>query len=486
MPTILALDQGTTGSTALVFGPDGTVRGRGYREIPQHFPEPGHVEHEPEDLFASIVAAARDALTEHGGQVDAIGITNQRETLVLWDRETLAPVGRAIVWQDRRTAARCAALRAAGQEPWIRAQTGLLLDPYFSATKLESRLADPVIRDAAAAGRLCAGTVESWLVARLTGGRHVSDPTNASRTLLAALATGEWQPELLDFFGVPSAMMAEIVPSAGLAGTTTPDWFGAALPITGLVGDQQGALFGQGCTAPGMAKITYGTGAFLLRFTGTDAPPAPGQGILATIAAGEDGGRGWALEGSVFVAGAAVQWLRDGLGIIESADETAALAASVPDTGGVTLVPAFTGLGAPYWNAEARGTLVGLTRGTSRAQLVRATLEAIAHGTCDLADAMGGVTSLRVDGGAAANDWLMQVQADLLGVPVERPAGVELTAYGAARLAAIGLGASLPPATALGAMSVFEPREGPEWRAARRAEWRRAVGAALAWAEHPS
>ncbi len=484
MPTILALDQGTTGSTALVFGPDGTVRGRGYREIPQHFPEPGQVEHEPEDLFTSIIAAAREALAQHGGPVDAIGITNQRETLVLWDRDTLAPVGRAIVWQDRRTAARCAELRAAGHEPWLREKTGLLLDPYFSATKLEARLADPAVRSAAESGQLCAGTVESWLVARLTNGTHVSDATNASRTLLAAIATGQWHPELLDFFGVPESMMAGVVPSAGLVGTTTTEWFGQALPITGLVGDQQGALFGQGCTEPGMAKITYGTGAFLLRFTGNEAPPVPAEGILATIAADAGGRLGWALEGSVFVAGAAVQWLRDGLGIIDSAEETAALAASVPDTGGVTLVPAFTGLGAPYWNAEARGTLVGLTRGTSRAHLVRATLEAIAHGTCDLADAMGGVTALRVDGGAAANDWLMQMQADLLGVPVERPAGVELTAYGAARLAALGLGDSLPPATALGAISVFEPREGTDWREARRAEWRRAVGAALAWADH--
>jgi glycerol kinase len=482
MPTILALDQGTTGSTALVFGPDGAVRGRGYREIPQHFPHPGHVEHEPEDLFTSIVASAREALAQHGGPVDAIGITNQRETLVLWERDSLQPLGRAIVWQDRRTAARCAELREAGHEPWLREQTGLLLDPYFSATKLEARLADPAVRAAAEAGRLCAGTVESWLVARLTGGQHVSDATNASRTLLAAIASGEWHPELLDFFGVPPAMMAEIVPSAGQVGTALPKWFGTALPITGLVGDQQGALFGQGCTEPGSAKITYGTGAFLLRFTGTESPPVPREGILATIAANADGGMGWALEGSVFVAGAAVQWLRDGLGIIDSAEETAALAASVPDTGGVTLVPAFTGLGAPYWNPEARGTLVGLTRGTSRAHLVRATLEAIAHGTCDLAEAMGGVTTLRVDGGAANNDWLMQAQADLLGVPVERPVGVELTAYGAARLAAVGIGGALPPAPALGAITVFEPQRSADWRAEQRGEWQRAVTAALVWA----
>lgn len=483
MPTILALDQGTTGSAALVFGPDGRVLGRGYREIPQHFPAPGHVEHDPDDLFGATVAAAREALAAHGGAVDAIGITNQRETLVLWEAETLAPLGRAVVWQDRRTAARCAELRAAGHEPWLRERTGLLLDPYFSGTKLEALLADPSVRARAEAGALRVGTVESWLVARLTGGTHVSDPTNSSRTLLADLATGEWHPELLEFFGVPEAILPTVVGSSGEVGRAEAEWFGRELPITGLVGDQQAALFGQGCVTPGAAKITYGTGAFLLRFTGSEVPPVPEQGVLATIAAGPEGGRAWALEGSVFVAGAAVQWLRDGLGIISSAAETAALAASVPDAGGVVLVPAFTGLGAPYWNAEARGTLVGLTRGTSRAHVVRATLEAIAHGTADLAEAMGGVATLRVDGGAAANDWLMQAQADLLGVPVERPAGVELTAYGAARLAALGLGGELPPAGALGAMQVFEPQAGDQWRADRRGEWRRAVAAAVAWAD---
>ncbi|MDZ4258554.1 MAG: glycerol kinase GlpK [Gemmatimonadales bacterium] len=483
MPTILALDQGTTGSTALVFGPDGTVLGRGYREIAQHYPAPGQVEHDPEELFQSIVAAAREALAAHGGPVDAIGITNQRETLVLWDRDTLRPIGRAIVWQDRRTAERCAELRAAGHEPWLRARTGLLLDPYFSATKLESLLAEPAIRDRAEAGSLAVGTVESWLVARLTGGVHVSDRTNASRTMLTDIATGDWHPELLEFFRVPADILPRVVPSSGVVGEAAAEWFGSAIPIAGLVGDQQGALFGQGCVVPGSAKITYGTGAFLLRYTGSDAPPVPDQGILATLAAAADGGRGWALEGSVFIAGAAVQWLRDGLGIIGSAAETAELAASVPDTGGVVMVPAFTGLGAPHWEARARGTLVGLSRGTTRAHLVRATLEAIAHGTCDLVEAMGGVRTLRVDGGAAANDWLMQIQADLLGVSIERPVGVELTAYGAARLAAIGIGETLPPAPDLGAMTVFEPQQGAEWREKQRAEWRRAVGAALAWAE---
>ncbi|MES2124768.1 MAG: glycerol kinase GlpK [Gemmatimonadota bacterium] len=482
MPTILALDQGTTGSTALVFGPEGAVLGRGYREITQYYPAPGQVEHDPAQLLGATVEAAREALAAAGCAVDAIGITNQRETLVLWDRTTLAPVGRAIVWQDRRTSERCASLRALGHGPRLRELTGLLIDPYFSATKLELLLQQPEVRRHVAAGTLAVGTVESWLVASLTGGVHVTDPTNSSRTLLADLRTGDWNSELLDLFGVPRDILPTVVPSAGVAGMAQGRWFGPEIPIAGLVGDQQAALFGQGCVTAGAAKITYGTGAFLLRYTGDDGPPVPDEGILATIAANAHGGIGWALEGSVFIAGAAVQWLRDGLGLISEAAETAALAASVPDSGGVVLVPAFTGLGAPHWNADARGTLTGLTRGTTRAHLARATLEAIAHGTCDLVGAMGGVTALRVDGGAASNDWLMQTQADLLNVPVERPAGVELTAYGAARLAAIGIGGALPAAAELGGMTVFEPREGPGWREARRGEWRRAVAAALAWA----
>ena len=483
MATFLALDQGTTGSTALVFAADGRVLGRGYREIPQFFPAPGEVEHDPESLFRSIVDAGREALAQARVPVDAIGITNQRETLVAWDRTTLAPIGRAIVWQDRRTAARCAALRAAGEEPAIRARTGLLLDPYFSATKLEWLLRDATIRRHVEAGTLHVGTVESWLVARLTlGGAHVSDMTNSSRTLLADLATGDWDAALLALFGVPREILPRVVPSAGVVGTADASFFGAAIPIAGLAGDQQAALFGQGCVTPGAAKITYGTGAFLLRHAGVDAPPIPDTGILATIAADMNGGRAWALEGSVFIAGAAVQWLRDGLGLIANASETAALAASVPDSGGVVLVPAFTGLGAPYWNADARGTITGLTRGTTRAHLVRATLEAIAHGTADLVEAMGGVNTLRVDGGASQNDWLMQAQADLLGVAVERPPVVDATAYGAARLAALGIGEALPSAAELGGMKTFQPTTTAAWRSERRAEWRRAVGAALGWA----
>ena len=482
IPTILALDQGTTGSTALVVGPDGRILGRGTREIPQHFPAPGEVEHDPEQLLQATVAAGREALAAAGVAVDAIGITNQRETLVVWDHASMVPIGRAIVWQDRRTAARCAELREAGHEDDIRARTGLLLDPYFSATKLEWLLRDPLLRERAEAGTLRVGTVESWLVARLTGGLHLSDPTNSSRTMLAALATGEWDPWLLALFGVPRGVLPTIVPSAGVVGHAKAEWFGRPIPIAGLAGDQQAALFGQGCVTPGSAKITYGTGAFLLRHAGTIGPETPDQGILATIAAGPAGERAWALEGSVFVAGAAVQWLRDGLGVIGHASETAAMAASVPDSGGVVVVPAFTGLGAPYWNAEARGTITGLTRGTTRAHLVRATLEAVAHGTADLVTAMGGVTTLRVDGGAAANDWLMQTQADLLGVPVERPAAVELTAYGAARLAAIGIGGSLPSAAELGGQTTFAPQASADWRGERRAEWQRAVRAALEWA----
>lgn len=481
MPTILALDEGTTGTTALVIGPDGAVLGRGYREIPQHFPAPGHVEHDPEILFHATVAAARDALAEAGVIPDGIGITNQRETLVAWDRETLAPFGRAIVWQDRRTAARCEELRREGHAADIRARTGLLIDPYFSATKLELLLHQPPIAAAARAGRLAVGTVESWLVAKLSGGTHVTDRTNASRTLLANLATGDWDPHLLELFGVPAAVLPRVVPSAGVVATARAEWFGTELPIAGLAGDQQAALFGQGAVEPGSAKITFGTGAFLLRFTGHEPPPIPHNGILATAAAAADGGDGWALEGSTFIAGAAVQWLRDGLGLLASAGESAALAASVDSTDGVTFVPAFTGLGAPYWNPEARGTIVGLTRGTGRAHLVRATLEAIGHGTADLLEAMGGATELRVDGGAAANDWLMQFQADLLGIPVIRPAAVELTAYGAARLAAIGLGGQLPPAAELGAMTRFLPLRDADWRRDARDAWRRAIHAAEAW-----
>ncbi len=483
MPTVLALDEGTTGATALVLAHDGRILGRGYREIVQFFPRPGEVEHDPMQLLTASIEASREALAGAGVPVDAMGIANQRETVVIWNRATLEPVGPALVWQDRRTAGRCAELRGLGLEPMLRSRTGLLIDPYFSATKLEWLLRDPQIRARAERGELCAGTVDSWLIARLTGGLHVTDRTNASRTLLADLQSGAWDDELLELFGVPRAILPEVVPSAAVLGQTLPEWFGRSIPLSGIAGDQQAALFGQGCVEPGMAKITYGTGAFLLRYTGEETPPVPAGGVLATIAVNVHGGIGWALEGSVFVAGAAVQWLRDGLGIIADAAESAAIAGSVTDSGGVVLVPAFTGLGAPYWNAEARGTITGLTRGTTRAHLVRATLEAIAHGTCDLAEAMGGVAELRVDGGAAKNDWLMQTLADLLDVVVERPPAVELTAYGAGRLAAMGIGGELPPAAELGGVRLFRPGVQDDWRRARRAEWQRAIRAALAWAE---
>ncbi|MGH7629620.1 MAG: FGGY family carbohydrate kinase [Gemmatimonadales bacterium] len=487
MPSILALDQGTTGSTALVVHQDGTVLGRGYRELPQHFPRPGWVEHDPRDILEVTLAAARDALAAAGERPAGIGITNQRETVVLWERRTLEPVGRAIVWQDRRTSERCLALREAGFAPFLAERTGLVPDPYFSGTKLEWLLGDAGIRARAARGELAAGTVDAWLVTRLTGGRaFVTDHTNASRTLLYALERRDWDPELLALLGVPDGLLPAIVPSSGVVGETDAGHLGAALPIAGIAGDQQAALFGQGCCAPGTAKNTYGTGAFLLVHAG-DRRPHPAAGLLATAACGARGEPAFAMEGSVFVAGAAVQWLRDGLGLIARAAETDALARSVPDTGGVYFVPAFVGLGSPHWAPEARGTITGITRGTGRAHLVRAALEAIAFSTAELLDAMtaGGATVpvLRVDGGAAANDWLMQFQADVLGLPVERPDMVETTALGAAGLAGLALGVWRSPAEFLGGrrFTRFEPTMAPAERVGRRAEWDRAVHAALAW-----
>ncbi|MBA2627626.1 MAG: glycerol kinase, partial [Gemmatimonadales bacterium] len=444
-PSILALDQGTTGSTALIVGQDGRVVASAYREITQHFPEPGWVEHDPDEIFRSIVEAGRAAIARAGAMPVGIGITNQRETVVLWDRASLAPVAPAIVWQDRRTSERCRALRSDGLEALIRARTGLVADPYFSATKLEWLLRDPRLRWRAETGELAAGTIDSWLIARLTGGRlHVTDHTNASRTLLYALASRDWDPELLELFSIPRLLLPDIVLSSGVAGNTDHEHFGATLPIAGIAGDQQAALFGQGCTAAGSAKSTYGTGAFLLQHAGT-AVPVPSLGLLATVACDERGQPAYALEGSVFIAGAAIQWLRDGLGLLERASDSEALARSVPDTGGVHFVPAFVGLGTPHWEPDARGTITGLTRGTTRAHLVRAALEAMAYGTAELLATMcrgagAAPVALRVDGGAAANDWLMQFQADVLGIAVERPDVVETTALGAAGLAGVALG----------------------------------------------
>jgi len=489
VPSILALDQGTTGSTAMLVHQDGTVLGRGYREFTQHYPRPGWVEHDAEEILRVSLDAMREALGGAGERPAGLGITNQRETVVLWDRRTLAPVGPAIVWQDRRTSDRCRELRESGTEALLRERTGLVADPYFSATKLEWLLRDVEVRRRAERSELAAGTIESWLVARLTDGQaHVTDHTNASRTLLYNLKTRDWDPELLRLFSVPRELLGTIVSSAGAVGETAARHLGVSLPIAGLAGDQQSALFGQGCCVEGLAKNTYGTGAFLLVYTGARLP-APPRGVLATAACGPRGEPAYALEGSVFIAGAAVQWLRDGLGLLQVAAESEALARSVRDTGGVHFVPAFVGLGTPHWEAEARGTITGITRGTTRAHLVRAALEAMAFSSADLLDAMAGsgdlrVPALRVDGGASANDWLMQFQADVLGIPVERPDMVETTALGAAGLAGIALGVWNGSGEFLAGRRFqrFVPTTGAPERAALRQGWERAVGAVLAWA----
>jgi glycerol kinase len=491
MPSILALDQGTTSSRALVIHQDGTVLGHGQREFAQHYPQPGWVEHDAEELIATTLDAARQALAAARERPAGIGITNQRETLVLWDRETLRAVAPAIVWQDRRTTDRCRELRDSGTEAEVRARTGLVLDPYFSATKLEWLLKKPEFKSRAERGELAAGTVDSWVVARLTGGRaHVTDPTNASRTMLYSLGAGAWDRDLLALFGVPEVLLPVVVPSSGVCGESDEPVLGISLPIAGIAGDQQAALFGQGCTVPGMAKNTYGTGAFLLLYTGGQ-PPVPPEGLLATAACDARGGRGFALEGSVFIAGAVMQWLRDGLGVITTASESEALARSVPDTGGVHFVPAFVGLGSPHWEPDARGTITGITRGTTRAHLVRAGLESMAYSSGELIESMLAATSLhlprlRVDGGATANDWLMQFQADLLGVPVERPDNVETTALGAAALAGLALGVwpSLEEFVATRGHTVFTPRLSAEARAALVEGWKRAVDTALYWARN--
>ena len=480
MPLILALDQGTTGSTALVLDDAGQVRGRGYREVPQHFPQPGWVEHDPDEIWAVTLSAAREALGNSRvsrKDISAIGITNQRETTILWDKATGRPLYKAIVWQDRRTADRCRQLDAA----MIAAKTGLIPDPYFSATKLEWLLAT-LGRPAGAAF----GTVDSWLVHKLTKGRaHVTDPSNASRTMLYNIDRHAWDDELLALFGVSREMLPEVKPSSGVFGMADAEWFGHEIPIAGIAGDQQAALFGQGCFEAGTAKSTYGTGAFLLLNTGSRRVQSR-SGLLTTIACDAAGAPAFALEGSIFIAGAAIQWLRDGLGVIASAKETEQLARSVDGTGGVVFVPALTGLGAPYWEAEARGTIVGLTRGSTQAHLVRAALESMAFSTREVLDAMtadAGLTlaELKVDGGATANDWLMQFQADVLGVPVRRPDQLESTALGAAGLAGLATGVWQRAADFVTARHYqeFTPGAMPEgpWK-----DWKRAVRATLAWA----
>jgi glycerol kinase len=451
---ILAVDQGTTGSTALLLDERGRVVARGYAELPQHFPRPGWVEHDGAEIWESTLRAVHAALRRGGldgarsqGAIAAIGITNQRETTLLWDRRSGRPVARAIVWQDRRTADRCAALRRAGAESGVRRAAGLRLDPYFSGTKLEWLLRHvPRARARARSGALAFGTVDTWLLWNLTGGAtHATDPTNASRTLLFHLRRLSWDPSLLRRFGIPRALLPEVRPSAGAFGVTRGvPGLRDGIPILGVAGDQQAALFGQGCVHAGGMKNTYGTGCFLMLHTGA-RPIASRAGLLTTVACGPRGQAAYALEGSVFIAGAAVQWLRDGLGIIADASETEALARSVPDTAGTYLVPAFTGLGAPHWRPDARGLWCGLTRGATRAHLARAALESIAYQTRDVVAAMrkesgARAGALRVDGGATANEFLMQFQADLLGVPIERPAMAESTGLGAGLLAGIGAG----------------------------------------------
>jgi len=449
MQTILALDQGTTSSRAIVFDAAGRVLGLAQRELPQIYPQPGWVEQDPETIWATQLATAREALSHAGvaaAGVAAIGITNQRETTVVWERATGRPIANAIVWQDRRTAEHCERLRSDGLAGLFQARTGLVLDAYFSGTKVAWILNQvPGARARAERGELAFGTVDSWLVWRLTGGRvHATDASNASRTLLYDIRSRRWNGELSAALGVPEAMLPQVVASSGVLAESDAQVLGSPIPIAGVAGDQQAALFGQRCVTPGKVKNTYGTGCFMLMHTGERVPESRHH-LLATVAWQLGDRTEYALEGSVFIAGAAVQWLRDGLGLIAGAAEIEALAASVPDTDGVYFVPAFTGLGAPHWDPHARGTICGITRGTTRGHLARAALEAIAFQTADIlecmqADAGVALTELRVDGGATRNDLLMQFQADLLGVPVVRAANAESTALGAALLAGLATG----------------------------------------------
>ncbi len=484
MNYILALDQGTTSCRAIVFDHDGHIASVAQREFTQFYPRPGWVEHDAAEIWRVQRAVMEEAAGVVGAQaIAAIGITNQRETVVVWDRETGTPLAPAIVWQDRRTAERCGRLKADGVEPMVQEKTGLRLDPYFSATKL-TWLFENVsgLREKAEAGRALFGTIDTWLLWNLTDGRvHATDVSNASRTLLFNLHALDWDDDLLALFDVPRACLPEVRASSEVYGEAK--LLGRRVPVSGMAGDQQAALFGQTCFAPGMAKNTYGTGCFLLLNTG-DVPVTPAHGLLSTLAWRVNDKTTYALEGSVFVAGAAVQWLRDGLGIIADARETETLARSVPDAGGVVFVPAFAGLGTPHWNPHARGMITGLTRGTTRAHLVRAALEAIAFQSSDVLDAMNqtsgvDIADLRVDGGAATNDFLLQFQADLLNVPVTRPVVGETTALGAAFLAGLAVGFWKDGAELAGlwaADRTFQPSLPETERAALYAGWQRAVG----------
>ena len=503
MTVVVAIDAGTTGVRSLAVDPSGAVTDVAYRELTQHFPRPGWVEHDPEEIWAHVRATLEEVagrLAERGQDVAAVGLTNQRETVVAWDRRTGRPLHRAIVWQDRRTAGRCAELARAGHQTRVRARTGLVLDPYFSATKMRWLLEEGGIDGASE--DLVLATVDSWILWRLTGGpgRGVlaTDPTNASRTLLYDIVEHRWSAELCDLFGVPAKALVEVRPSCGDFGRVDAELFGTAArglagrPVAGVAGDQQAALFGQACFEPGMAKVTYGTGSFVLANAGPTCPE-PADGLLTTVAwdLGDHGGPAYALEGSTFVSGAAIQWLRDGLGLITSVEEIGPLAASVPDSGGLTVVPAFAGLGSPWWDPHARGVITGITRGAGRAQMARAVVEALAFQVRDMVDAMNRATgrpvsSLRVDGGAAALDLLLQLQADQLQVPVARPRVIESTALGAAGLAglAVGVWGSLGQLADLWQEDLrCQPQLDQLWADALHAGWRRAVDRSQRWAE---
>jgi glycerol kinase len=483
---ILAIDQGTTGTTCLVFGEDGQIAGRAYAEFEQHFPRPGWVEHDATEIWDVTRAVAERAIADggiDGASLAGIGITNQRETVVAWDPATGEPVHNALVWQDRRTASRCDELREQGHEGLVRDRTGLVIDPYFSGTKIEW-----LLRNVDAARGAVFGTIDSWLVFKLTG-RHVTDHSNASRTMLFDIRRLRWDGELCDLLGVDRGALPEPVASAEIYGTT--DAFGGDVPVAGIAGDQQAALFGQCCRTPGLAKNTYGTGSFVLLNTGMEAPE-PGEGLLTTVAWSVDGRTDYALEAAVFVTGAAIQWLRDGLGIIGTAAETEELARSLDGNDGVYFVPALTGLGSPHWDPYARGTIVGLTRGTGRAQLARAALEAIAYQTVDAVRAQETAAGrrleeLKADGGGVANSWLMQFQADVLGSPVVVPEITETTALGAAYLAGIATGQW--DAERVDSMwreaARYEPRMGSDERESLLAKWAQAVDRARGWAREP-
>ncbi len=495
---ILAIDQGTTGTTAMVFDRRGAVSSKVNQELPQYFPRGGWVEHDPEEIWAGTLRTVEKALVEAGltpGELAAIGITNQRETSVFWKKGTTEPVGRAIVWQCRRSANVCERLKDEGREEQFRRTTGLVLDPYFSGTKVTWKMEhDPGFAKAAAAGEISFGTIDSWLLAKLTGGKlHATDYSNASRTLMFDINGLEWSDACLDALGVPRSMLPEVRPSSGVFAETDPDsFFGVSVPIGGVAGDQQAALFGQACYREGMTKNTYGTGSFVLMNTGPRAVHS-GAGMLTTIAWGLPEGVTYALEGSIFITGAAIQWLRDGLGIIESAAETGPIAEQSPDTGGLYFVPAFVGLGAPYWDPYARGMMIGITRGTTREQVVRATMESMAYQTRDVMHAMEsdcgtGVTSLRVDGGASVMDVLCQFQAEQLGCEVQRPVVPETTALGAAYLAglAVGYWSGLEEIEEIWqAERSFEPPRDREKPDALYRGWKRAVERSLSW-EQPA